>query len=180
MSYCEFTKDLEETHPHKVYHDNFYGFPIEDDRELFGRLILEINQAGLNWLTVLKKENNFRKAFSNFDFAAVAKFGDKEIEVLMQDEGIIRNRKKIEAVIHNAGIICKLTQEFGSFKEWLDFHSKKDLDEWTQLFRNTFKFTGKLIVEEFLMSTGYIPGAHSVDCPIFIKSVNKEPKWKQN
>lgn len=180
MSYCEFTKDLDESHPHRIYHDNQYGFPIEDDNELFGRLILEINQAGLNWLTILKKQDNFRVAFNNFEIEKIARYDIKKKESLLQDAGIIRNRLKIEAVIYNANRVLELQKEFGSFKKWLDLNTGKDLKEWTTLFKKNFKFTGGLIVEEFLMSTGYLKGAHDEDCEIYKELIKLEPKWKIN
>lgn len=180
MSYCEFTKDLDASHPHKVYHDNHYGFPIENDNELFGRLILEINQAGLNWLTILKKESNFRNAFDNFEIAKIADYKAQKIEKLMNDSGIIRNRLKIESVIFNANRIIEIQKKYGSFKSWLDTNSNKDLKDWTILFKENFKFTGGLIVEEFLMSTGYLKGAHDENCEIYKEIIKLEPKWKTN
>lgn len=180
MSYCEFTKDLDESHPHRIYHDNHYGFPIENDNELFGRLILEINQAGLNWLTILKKEQNFKKAFNNFEIAEIAEFKTPKIEALMQNAGIIRNRRKIESVIYNANKILEIKREYGSFRNWLDYNLSNDLREWTNLFKKNFKFTGSLIVEEFLMSTGYLKGAHVENCVIHKEIIKLEPKWKIN
>jgi len=171
MSYCTFINKLgkQEQVAHKIYHDNQYGFPILDDNELFCRLILEINQAGLSWTTILNKQDNFRKAFHNFNIKKVAKYGDADVERLLQDAGIIRNRLKIHATIHNAQVIILLQKEFGSFKKWLDYHHPKTKIEWTKLFKSTFKFTGGEIVNEFLMSTGYLPGAHDEDCKIFKK-----------
>lgn len=177
MSYCEFTKDLDANHPHRIYHDLEYGFPIDNDDALFGRLILEINQAGLNWLTILKKEANFREAYAEFSIQKIAQFNESEIEALMNDSGIIRNRLKINAAVFNANMILDLQQEFGSFKNWLDHHAEKSRIEWTQLFRKNFKFTGGMIVEEFLMSTGYLKGAHSENCPIFERVITQHPKW---
>jgi DNA-3-methyladenine glycosylase I len=130
MSYCEFTKDLDESHPHRIYHDNHYGFPVEEDNELFGRLILEINQAGLNWLTILKKEQNFKEAFNNFEIAEIAEFKAPKIDELMRNSGIIRNKLKIEAAIYNANSILQLQSEYGSFRKWLDLNLGKDLKEW--------------------------------------------------
>ena len=177
MSYCEFTKDLDESHPHRIYHDNQYGFPIEDDNELFGRLILEINQAGLNWLTILKKEENFRKAFDNFEVNKVANYKARKKEELLQNKGIIRNRLKIEAAIFNANRILEIQSKHGSFKNWLDQHVGQNLKEWTTLFKKNFKFTGGLIVEEFLMSTGYLKGAHDENCHINKEIIKLEPRW---
>jgi len=171
MTYCEYIKTItgEQLSLHKEYHDNHYGFPIENDNELFERLMFEINQAGLNWILILKKQHEFRRAFDNFDIEKVAKYGETDFQRLMNDKGIIRNRLKINAAIENAKIILKIRNEFGSFRRWLDFHSEKinSLGEWAKLFKKNFKFTGGEIVNEFLMSTGYLPGAHSAECPVY-------------
>lgn len=163
---------------HKNYHDNHYGFPIHDDNELFGRLILEINQAGLSWETILKKEEGFRKAYVNFDIKQVANFSEADRERLLQDTGIIRNKLKVNAAIENAKTILLLQQEFGSFENWLAHHHPKTKAEWVKLFKKTFKFTGGEIVGEFLMSIGYLPGAHDISCPIYEKALAEKPKWK--
>lgn len=170
MTYCEYIKTIsgDALNLHKEYHDNHYGYPIEDDNDLFERLMFEINQAGLNWILILKKQHNFRKAFDNYQIKKVAAYGEKEVNRLLNDAGIIRNRLKISAAIENARIIMKLQKEYGSFRKWLDMNSKemKSLQDWTKLFKKTFKFTGGEIVNEFLISTGYLPGAHSEDCPV--------------
>lgn len=180
MSYCKFTKDLDENHLDRQYHDKRYGFPVEEDDELFGRLILEINQAGLSWSLMLKREENFYKAFANFSIQKVAQFDEHDIEELLKDAGIIRNRKKIEAVIYNARQILTLQKEFGSFKNWIDKHNGLSLEEWTKLFKKNFKFTGPLIVEEFLMSTSYLKPAHEKDCEVFNEVLKKKPRWQEN
>jgi len=162
---------------HKNYHDNYYGFPIQDDNELFARLVLEINQAGLSWETILKKETSFRCAYANFDIATVAAFTDDDRQRLMQDSGIIRNRLKVNAAIENAKTIVWLQQEHGSFKNWLTKNHPKTKEEWVKLFKKTFRFTGGEIVNEFLMSTGFLPGAHSTDCPIYLKVLAQNPLW---
>jgi DNA-3-methyladenine glycosylase I len=171
MTYCDYLTTItgDQLSLHKEYHDNHYGFPIENDDELFERLMFEINQAGLNWILILKKQHNFRRAFDNFQIAKVAVYDEKEFQRLMNDQGIIRNRLKINAAIENAKVILKIREETGSFRKWLDFHSEKikSLEEWTKLFKKTFKFTGGEIVNEFLMSTGYLPGAHSRQCPVY-------------
>jgi DNA-3-methyladenine glycosylase I len=171
MTYCEYILTIKdkELDLHKEYHDNHYGFPIEDDNMLFERLMFEINQAGLNWILILKKQHNFRKAFDNYNIARVALYGEKDFQRLMNDVGIIRNRLKINAAIENAKIILTLQREYGSFLKWIEIKAvdTKTLREWTKLFKKTFKFTGGEIVNEFLMSTGYLPGAHSVDCPVY-------------
>jgi DNA-3-methyladenine glycosylase I len=176
-TYCEFTKDLDALNPHRFYHDNHYGFPIHNDDELFGRLILEINQAGLSWTTILNKAANFRTAYAGFSIEKVAQFDEQDKARLLSDAGIIRNRLKIEAAIYNANRIMEIQEEFGSFEAWLNQHSGKSKADWTKLFKKTFKFTGGLIVEEFLMSTGYLKGAHSEKCPIFDTVKRQQPKW---
>ncbi|WP_344825055.1 DNA-3-methyladenine glycosylase I [Rurimicrobium arvi] len=164
---------------HQRYHDHHYGFPIHDDNELFGRLIMEINQAGLSWETILKKEEGFRKAYANFDIAAVAAFSEKDRERLLNDAAIIRNRLKVNAAIENARVIVQLQQEFGSFEKWLEHHHPRTKEEWVKLFKKTFRFTGGEIVGEFLMSIGYLPGAHSEDCPVYAKITRKKPMWQR-
>lgn len=178
-SYCEAVWKMEPGNVHIRYHDHEYGFPIYDDNELFARLVLEINQAGLSWTTILNKKDNFFKAFDQFDIAKVSRYTEKKIVRLLQDAGIIRNRLKIEAAIENARRIKKLQQEHGSFKNWLNKHRSLNREEWTKLFKQTFKFTGGEIVNEFLVSTGFLPGAHIPECPIYkktMKALNEEKK----
>lgn len=179
MSYCRAIQQMsgERQALHKKYHDLHYGFPIDDDNELFGRLIMEINQAGLSWETILKKEAAFRKAYSRFNIKKVAAYTDADRERLLADAGIIRNRLKINAAIENARTILGLQKEFGSFGRWLDHHHPLDKQEWVKLFKKTFRFTGGEIVNEFLMSIGYLPGAHSDDCPVNQIILDKKPKW---
>jgi DNA-3-methyladenine glycosylase I len=171
MTYCDYINTItgEQLSLHKEYHDNHYGFPVKKDDELFERLMFEINQAGLNWILILKKQDNFRKAFEFYNIDKVAGYAEKEFQRLMNDAGIIRNRLKINAAIENAKVIQKISLEAGSFHQWLDIHSKtiKSIEEWTKLFKKTFKFTGGEIVNEFLISTGYLPGAHSPECPVY-------------
>lgn len=179
MSYCEYIKTITgwALDLNKAYHDEKYGFPIEDDNELFGRLLLEINQAGLSWSTILKKETAFRTAYDNFNIETIANYTETDEVRLLADPSIIRNRLKIKAAINNAQVIMKLKNEYGSFKNWLDHHHPKTKDEWTKLFKKTFKFTGGEIVNEFLLSTGYLEGAHTPDCPIYQKILEKGPAW---
>jgi DNA-3-methyladenine glycosylase I len=167
-------------HPqHGPYHDWEYGFPATEESVLFERLTLEINQAGLSWLTVLKKRAAFRAAFADFDVDRVAGFGDDDISRLLGDPGIVRNRQKIEAVIANARRIQELRASHGSFHGWLDAHHPRPLDEWTRLFRQNFRFTGGLIVGEFLMSLGYLPGAHVPECPVYASVLALAPPWSR-
>lgn len=176
-SYCEAVLLMDAKSAHRIYHDNFYGFPIEEDDELFERLILEINQAGLSWDTILKKQENFKKAYKNFNIKKVAAFTEKDFERLMNDAGIIRNRLKINAAIENAKRILQIQKEFGSFKNWIDHHHPKTKEEWVKIFKKTFKFTGGEIVNEFLMSAGYLPGAHIEGCTIYKKVLKSKPKY---
>jgi DNA-3-methyladenine glycosylase I len=178
-SYCDFVNGAGKDTVHRHYHDKEYGFPLHDDNALFGRLILEINQAGLSWETILRKKENFFKAFDNFDIDKVARYSARKKQSLLQDAGIIRNRLKIEATIDNAKKIQVLREEFGSFKGWLDTHHPRTREEWVKLFRATFRFTGGEIVNEFLMSTGYLPGAHVESCPIYKKVLKLKPRWAQ-
>jgi DNA-3-methyladenine glycosylase I len=165
-------------HPlHGPYHDLEYGFPAAEEAVLFERLALEINQAGLSWLTVLQKRAAFRAAFADFDVDRVAGFGAAETERLMADPGIVRNRQKIAAVIANARRIRELRDSHGSFRGWLEAHHPRSGDEWTRLFRQNFRFTGGLIVGEFLMSLGYLPGAHEPDCPVHARILALAPPW---
>ncbi len=155
-SYCEAVSKMDKDNLHKIYHDNFYGFPIDNDDELFERLVLEINQAGLSWSTILNKQNNFKKAYKSFSVKKVAAFKDEDVQRLLNDAGIIRNRLKIHAAIENAKTLLNIQKEFGSFKKWLDHHHPKTKEEWVKIFKTTFRFTGGEIVNEFLMSTGYL------------------------
>jgi DNA-3-methyladenine glycosylase I len=164
---------------HVNYHANYYGFPVEEDNALFGRLILEINQAGLSWETILKKEEHFIKAYSHFNIEKVAQYSEKDRERLLSDAGIIRNKLKVNAAIHNAQQIVQIKKEFGTFKQWLDVNHPLSKDEWTKLFKKTFKFVGGEIVNEFLMSIGYLPGAHVESCAIFEKVKSLKPKWME-
>ena len=167
-------------HPvHGPYHDREYGFPAEDETVLFERLVLEINQAGLSWLTVLRKREAFRAAFSGFDVDRVAAFDQDDIARLLGDSGIVRNRQKIEAVIANARRIQELRASHGSFHDWLMAHHPRPPEEWTRLFRGNFRFTGGLIVGEFLMSLGFLPGAHQPDCPVYERILALRPPWAE-
>ena len=177
MSYCSVVANMDSANLHVKYHDEAYGYPIEDDNELFGRLILEINQAGLSWNTILLKQDNFRKAYHQFNIKKVAAYEAEDVERLLSDAGIIRNRLKVHAAIHNANVILDLQKEHGSFKKWLELHHPKTKEEWMKLFKKTFKFTGGEIVNEFLMSTGYLPGAHVESCPIYKKVAKSKPAW---
>ena len=167
------------SHPvHADYHDREYGFPSQDESVLFERLVLEINQAGLSWQTILAKRPAFRAAFADFAIDRVAAFGPADIARLLGDAGIIRNRLKIEAVIENARRIQGLRATHGSFHGWLVAHHPRSKEEWTRLFRQTFRFTGGEIVGEFLMSLGYLRGAHVPECPVYARILDHSPPWR--
>ncbi len=178
-AYCDFANTLakKDNNVHWEYHNHQYGFPIQEDNELFCRLILEINQAGLSWTTILKKQENFRAAYDNFEIEKIAKYNEKDIKRLLNDAGIIRNKLKVKAAIENAKAIVQIQKEFGSFQKWLKHHHPKDKLEWTKLFKKTFRFTGGEIVNEFLMSCGYLKGAHDESCPIHKKVLKSNPAW---
>jgi DNA-3-methyladenine glycosylase I len=176
MSYCVLVRQgIGEQH--RLYHDTEYGFPLAADAELFGRLLLEINQAGLSWTTILNKKDNFHRAYAGYDIDRVARFNDRDRARLMADAGIIRNRLKIEAAIENARRLREIRHAYGSFANWLDHHHPLDPVQWAKLFKKTFCFTGGEIVREFLLSTGYLPGAHDTDCPVFARVKKRKPAW---
>jgi DNA-3-methyladenine glycosylase I len=173
-SYC----DIAPGDPwHGPYHEREYGFPIEDEAALFERLVLEINQAGLSWLTILKKREAFQHAYHGFEVDRVARYGERDRARLLADAGIIRNRLKVNAAIENAKRIQVLRREFGSFAGWLAGHHPCDKAAWVKLFKKTFLFTGGEIVGEFLMSIGYLPGAHRPDCPVQGRILRLGPPW---
>lgn len=176
-TYCDYCNSHREDTYNRVYHDTQYGFPLQDDNLLFERLILEINQAGLSWITILKKADNFRSAYSRFDIDKIASYSEADRARLLDDPGIIRNRLKVNAAIENARRIQGLRSEYGSFKGWLDGHHPQTLENWTKLFKQSFIFTGGEIVKEFLRSTGYLPGAHTPDCPIYEVVIAENPPW---
>ena len=197
-SYCNLARGHEW---HGPYHDTEYGFPLTGDAELFERLVLEINQAGLSWLTILRKRAAFRAAYDGFDPERIAGYGKRQVRRLLADAGIIRNRLKVEAAIANANAILALRASHGSFAKWLDAHAQVDggkaqgktqgrkdaktarggrprtREEWVGLFKQTFRFTGGEIVGEFLLSTGYLPGAHQETCPVYPRIVKLRPPW---
>lgn len=170
-------------HPlHGPYHDGEYGFLQRDESALFERLLLEINQAGLSWETMLRKREGFHRAYDGFDVDKVAAYGEADRVRLLADAGIIRNRLKVDAAIHNAGVIRGLRDSHGGFAAWLDAHvmdgdGRRDKAGWVKLFKRTFRFTGGEITGEFLMSLGYLPGAHREDCPVFKRTVAAGAPW---
>lgn len=173
-TYCSFAPG----HPvHGPYHDHEYGFPLRTDDALFERLVLEINQAGLSWETILKKRAGFVLAYDGFRVERVAAYGEADRARLLADARIIRNRLKVVAAIHNAGVILALREAHGSFADWIDAHHPRPKADWVKLFKRTFRFTGGEIVGEFLMSTGWLPGAHREDCPVHARVLAAGPAW---
>jgi DNA-3-methyladenine glycosylase I len=172
--YCGFAPG----HPvHGPYHDDEYGFPVADDDVLFERLSLEIFQAGLSWLLVLNKRAALNRAFAGFSIEAVAAFDEADVARLLADGAIIRNRAKIGAVIDNARQIRALGEEDGGFAPWLARHHPRGEDDWLKLFRARFRFAGREVVREFLMSIGYLPGAHDPGCPVYARIARLRPPW---
>ena len=173
-SYC----DIAPGHPfHGPYHESEYGFPLVGDDALFERLALEINQAGLSWLTVLQKRKALRRAFASFKVKRVARFGAPERKRLLADAGIIRNRLKIDAIIENARRVEAIAKQHGSFAAWIAAHHPRDKAAWVKLFKQTFLFTGGEITGEFLISIGYLPGAHHESCPVYQEVAKLKPAW---
>jgi DNA-3-methyladenine glycosylase I len=165
-----------------AYHDTEWGVPVHDDRRLFEFLVLEVFQAGLSWRTVLHKRENFRRAFSRFDYRKVARYGPPEIARLLGDPGIVRNRAKIEAAIHNAGRLIDVRAEFGTFAEYMwsqvggrpivnQIRTLKDYRpftgqavEWSKdLKKRGFKFLGPTVVYAHMQAVGMV-NDHVVDC----------------
>ncbi len=162
---------------HGKYHDREYGFPGKNESQLLELLALEIFQAGLSWEIVLKKRPTTFEAFDSFNVDMVAAYKKREINRLLKDPGIIRNRLKVEAIINNAKVIIEMRETNGGFVKWLSVNHPLPHKEWVKLFRKNFSFTGPEVVNEFLMSTGYLPGAHSKKCPIYKKIASKKPPW---
>lgn len=149
------------------YHETEYGFPVKRERDYFERLVLEIFQAGLSWRTILAKRPAFRAAFAEFVPARVAAFTAADVRRLMSDAAIIRNRRKIEASIANAGIFLRLCRRPGGFKAFIRELPLTDRNATVAIFRKTFAFMGPKIVEEFLISTGHWPVRHERVCHLY-------------
>jgi DNA-3-methyladenine glycosylase I len=171
-SYCSVAPGLP---LHDVYHATEYGFPQRDEAVLFERLCLEIMQAGLSWTLVLRRRETMRRAFESWDVDRIAAMGPDDEARLLADPGIVRNRLKVKAIIVNAQRVQEMRASHGGFAGWLAAHHPRDKAEWVKLFRTTFKFTGGEIVGEFLMSLGFLPGAHARDCPIYPLVVASDP-----
>ena len=168
-------------HPvHGPYHDTEHGFPSDDETVLFERLCLEIMQAGLSWELVLRRREGMRRAFAGFDVDRVAAFGPADQARLLADPAIIRNRLKVVAIIANARRLQELRASHGGFAGWLRVHHPRGKADWVKLFKGCFLFTGGEIVGEFLLSLGYLPGAHAQDCPVAARVAAARPPWMQS
>lgn len=175
-SYCDFAVD----NPiHQHYHNHEYGFPVTDENVLLERLALEIFQAGLSWEIILKKRQSTFEAFDSFDVDTVAAYEQNDTERLLGNAGIIRNKLKVASIIDNANRIIAMREEYGGFGGWLKSNHPLNRHEWTKLFKKTFRFTGGEIVNEFLMSTGYLPGTHDPSCPVYDEIKKLSPPWQQ-
>jgi DNA-3-methyladenine glycosylase I len=176
------------------YHDNEWGVPLHDDVKIFEFMVLDAFQAGLSWLTILKKRENFRKAFDDYDLKKIAAYGEKDFDRLMNDAGIIRNRLKITATIENAKQYQKVQQEFGSFDAyiWHFTEGKSVINKWTsikelpaktelsdriskELLKRGFKFVGSTIIYAFMQAMGIV-NDHTTDCFRYNELVNPTKK----
>ena len=171
MSYCSFCRNQPKKSIHRWYHDEVYGKMSSNDNELFGRLIMEINQAGLSWNTILQKYEGIKKAYSNFDIRIVSQYNEENIATLKRDKSIIRHELKIRSIVYNAQEILQIQKEFGTFKTWILDNKQNSIENWTKLFKKNFKFVGKEIVKEFLTSNGILNGAHDKNCPEYMKQL---------
>lgn len=170
MHYCEFA---ESSALHKPYHDHEYGFIVTNDDAIFERLMLEVNQAGLSWTTILQKRASLQKAYADFSVNAVAQFDEKDVSRLLADTGVIRHRLKVQAAIHNAQAFEALATQYGSVYAWLNAQYTslgEDEAAWVRLFKQHFRFTGGETTKSFLLAMGYLPDAHHSDCPIYPKA----------
>lgn len=174
--YCTYAQDNPH---HRPYHDTEYGFPVTDDQVIFERLCLEIFQAGLSWDLMIKRREGFNQAFENFDIACVAAYTEEDRARLLSDARIIRNRLKVNAIIENARRFQALALSHGSFAAWLASHHPLTKPDWVKLFRKTLLFTGPEVVNEFLMSLGYLPGSHHDDCPVMHQLRGLNVPWMQ-
>ena len=167
---------------YEAYHDKEWGVPVYDDKTIFEFLILETFQAGLSWITILRKRENFREAFDDFDYRKIAEYSEDKIQELLQNEGIIRNKLKVRATVTNAQLFMNLQKEFGSFSDYIwsfvdgkpivnKFKSMKDIPAKTDisdkmskdLKERGFKFVGSTICYAHMQATGMV-NDHTVDC----------------
>ena len=164
---------------HGSYHDHEYGMPRDGEEILLELLSLEIFQAGLSWELILKKRMTTFKAFDGFDVDTIAKYSKKDVARLLGDAGIIRNKLKVTSIIENAKRIQAMRDSHGGFSKFLEKNHPMAKSGWVKLFKKTFKFTGGEIVNEFLMSLGYLPGAHHPECLAYKRILKINPPWMQ-
>lgn len=165
-----------------AYHDEEWGVPVYDDATLFEFLVLETFQAGLSWITILKKRENFREAFDNFDYKKIANYKEEKYEELLLNKGIIRNKLKIKATISNADFFIKVQEEFGTFSKYIwgfcdnkpiknAFKNREEVPATTELSdkiskdlkKRGFKFVGSTVVYAYMQATGMV-NDHVTDC----------------
>ncbi|WP_077830095.1 DNA-3-methyladenine glycosylase I [Clostridium beijerinckii] len=174
------------------YHDKEWGVPVYDDRKLFEMLCLEGAQAGLSWWTILKKRENYKEAFDNFEAEKIVKYNEEKLEQLMQDKGIVRNRRKIESVVTNAKAFLKIKEESGSFSNyiWKFVDNKPIINSWKsvgevpasielsdkmskQLKKDGFKFVGSTICYSFMQAVGMV-NDHTTECFCYTNLAGKK------
>jgi DNA-3-methyladenine glycosylase I len=174
MDYC----DLAPGHPiHGPYHDLEYGLPQTADDVLLERLSLEIMQAGLTWELVLRRREGLRAAFDDFHVESVAAYGEEARGRLLADPRIIRNRRKVDAIVENARRMLELRPEYGSLHGWLAAQHPLDLAGWVRVMKRRFVFMGPEVCREFLVSLGWLPGAHRPNCPVYERLAAMAPPW---
>lgn len=190
MGYCNWSLVNEKM---KKYHDEEWGIPVHEDLKQFEHLMMEVMQCGLNWNLVLQKREIFRQCFDGFDFDRVAGYGEEDIQRILAVPGMIRSRRKIEAVIHNAGCFQKMREEFGSFSDYLWAYSegrtilyhRHELSEVPasnglsdiiskDLKKRGFKYLGSITVYSHLQASGII-NDHSADCPCYQRIIDQYP-----
>lgn len=190
MGYCNWSLVNEKM---KKYHDEEWGIPVHEDTKQFEHLMMEVMQCGLNWNLVLQKREIFRQCFDGFDFDRVAGYGEDDIQRILAVPGMIRSRRKIEAVIHNAGCFRKIREEFGSFSDYLWAYSegrtilyhRHELGEVPasnglsdiiskDLKKRGFKYLGSITVYSHLQASGII-NDHSADCPCYQRIIDQYP-----
>lgn len=167
---------------YEAYHDEEWGVPVKNDDTLFEFLILETFQAGLSWITILRKRENFRNAFDNFDYKRIAEYDEAKIASLMQDAGIVRNKLKVRAAVTNAQAFIRVQKEFGSFSNYIwDFVDGKPIKNSVKNYKDApanteisdtlskdlkkrgFKFVGSTVIYAHMQATGMV-NDHEVDC----------------
>ena len=180
---------------YEAYHDQEWGVPVYDDQTIFEFLILETFQAGLSWITILRKRENFREALDDFDYKKIARYSEAKLEALLQNPGIIRNKLKVKATVSNAQAFIKIQEEFGSFSKYIwSFVNHKPIQNSVKIYKEApattaisdalskdlkkrgFKFTGSTVVYAHMQATGMV-NDHEVDCFRYaeVKSLGVKP-----